>query len=129
MHDERLNTALFDFITPHRPNDEHTFTSISMSLNMHHELAIRYRDAGKRLLKIFRFNQQTSSAHLSVTLQSLLQYHSDPADTFYLAECCCQSEQCLKQARLLSLQLELLPRFEHCWHAFIIDDAYNEHTL
>ncbi|CAF1522852.1 unnamed protein product, partial [Adineta steineri] len=24
---------------------------------------------------------------------------------------------------------EVLPRLEHCWHAFIIADAYNEHTL
>ncbi|CAF4152577.1 unnamed protein product [Adineta steineri] len=149
MHDERLNTALFDYIKRHHPNDEHTFTSISMNLNMHHELAIMYRDAGEKLLKTFQYNQQTSSADLSVTLQSLLQYYSDAADTFYLAGCCRQSEQCLKQARLISLQLELmqkqpitiilnlnskqihelLPRFEHCWHAFIIADAYNEHTL
>ncbi|CAF1243376.1 unnamed protein product [Adineta steineri] len=24
---------------------------------------------------------------------------------------------------------KLLPRFEHCWHAFIIANTYNEHTL
>ncbi|CAF4096043.1 unnamed protein product [Adineta steineri] len=24
---------------------------------------------------------------------------------------------------------ELLSRFKHCWHAFIIADAYNEHAL
>jgi hypothetical protein len=148
-NDERLNTALFDYIKRHHPNDEHTFTSISMNLNMHHELAIMYRDAGEKLLKTFQFNQQSSSADMSVTLQSLLQYYSDAADTFYLAGCCRQSEQCLKQARLISLQLEfipkqpiliilnlnskqirdLLPRFERCWYAFIIADAYDEHTL
>jgi hypothetical protein len=120
-----------------------------MNLNMHHELAIMYRDAGEKLLKTFQFNQQASSADMSVTLQSLLQYYSDAADTFYLAGCCRQSEQCLKQARLISLQLEfipkqpiliilnlsskqigdLLPRFERCWYAFIIADAYDEHKL
>lgn len=150
MNDERLNASLFDYIKRHHPNDEHTFTSISMNLSMHHELAIMYRDAGEKLLKTFQFNNQTvSSADISITLQSLLQYYSDAADTFYLAGCCRQSEQCLKQARLISLQLEfmqkqqiliilnlnskqicdLLPRFERCWHAFIIADAYNEHTL
>jgi hypothetical protein len=147
-NDERLNTALFDYIKRHHPNDEHTFTSISMNLNMHHELAIMYRDAGEKLLKTFQFNQQSSSADMSVTLQSLLQYYSDAADTFYLAGCCRQSEQCLKQTRLISLQLDflqrqpmliilnlnskqirdLLPRFERCWYAFIIADAYNEHS-
>ena len=149
MNDERLNTALFDYIKRHHPNDEHTFTSISMNLNMHHELAMMYRDAGEKLLKTSQFNQQSSAADMSVTLQSLLQYYSDAADTFYLAGCCRQSEQCLKQARLISLQLELLqrqpiliilnlsskqirdllPRFERCWYAFIIADAYNEHSL
>ncbi|CAF0953061.1 unnamed protein product [Adineta steineri] len=84
-------------------HDEHTFTSILMNLNMHHELAIMYRDAGEKLLKTFQFNQQTSSADLSVTLQSLSQYYLDAADTFYLAVCCRQSEQCLKQTRLISL--------------------------
>ncbi|UJR28319.1 hypothetical protein I4U23_009562 [Adineta vaga] len=149
QHDERLNTALFDYIKRHHPNDEHTFTSISINLNMHHELAIMYRDAGEKLLKTFQFNPQSSSADMSVTLQSLLQYYSDAADTFYLAGCCRQSEKCLKQARLISLQLEymqlqpplillnlnakqirdLLPRLERCWHAFILADAYHEHTL
>jgi hypothetical protein len=149
INDERLNTALFDYIKRHRPNDEHTFTSISMNLNMHHELAMMYRDAGEKLLKTSQFNQQSSSADMSVTLQSLLQYYSDAADTFYLAGCCRQSEQCLKQARLISLQLDflqkqslliilnlnskqiydLLPRFERCWYAFIIADAYNEHSI
>jgi hypothetical protein len=120
-----------------------------MNLNMHHELAMMYRDAGEKLLKTSQFNQQTSSTDMSVTLQSLLQYYSDAADTFYLAGCCRQSEQCLKQARLISLQLdflqkqsiviilnlnskqirELLPRFERCWNAFIIADAYNEHSI
>jgi hypothetical protein len=149
INDERLNTALFDYIKRHHPNDEHTFTSISMNLNMHHELAMMYRDAGEKLLKTFQFNQQSSSADMSVTLQSLLQYYSDAADTFCLAGCCRQSEQCLKQARLISLQLEfmqkqpisiilnlnskqirdLLPRFERCWHAFIVADGYNEHSI
>jgi hypothetical protein len=49
MHDERLNTALLNYIKRHHPNDEHTFTSISMNLNRHHELAIMYRDAGEKL--------------------------------------------------------------------------------
>ncbi|CAF0851585.1 unnamed protein product [Adineta ricciae] len=149
QNDERLNTALFDYIKRHHPNDEHTFTSISMNLNMHHELAIMYRDAGEKLLKTFQVNPQSSSADMSVTLQSLLQYYSDAADTFYLAGCCRQSDKCLKQARLISLQLDymqsqpplivlnlssrqirdLLPRLERCWHAFIIADAYHEHTL
>jgi hypothetical protein len=119
-----------------------------MNLNMHHELAMMHRDAGEKLLKTFYVNPQSSSADLSVTLQSLLQYYSDAADTFYLAGCCRQSEQCLKQTRLISLQLDflqrqpmliilnlnskqirdLLPRFERCWYAFIIADAYNEHS-
>jgi hypothetical protein len=149
INDELLNTALFDYIKRHHPNDEHTFTSISMNLNMHHELAMMYRDAGEKLLKNSQFNQQSSSADMSVTLQSLLQYYSDAADTFYLAGCCRQSEQCLKQARLISLQLDfmqrqpiiiilnlnskqirdLIPRFERCWYAFIIVDAYNEHSI
>ncbi|CAF4428259.1 unnamed protein product [Rotaria sp. Silwood2] len=148
-NDERLNTSLFDYIKRHHPNDEHTFTSISMNLNMHHELAVMYRDAGEKLLKTLQFNQPYSTAEMSITLQSLLQYYSDAADTFYLADCCRQSEQCLKQARLISLQLEfmqkqqgyiilnlnskqirdLLPSFERCWHAFVIADAYNEHSL
>lgn len=148
-NDERLNTALFDYIKRHHPNDEHTFTSISMNLNMHHELAMMYRDAGEKLLKTSQFSQQSSSTDMSITLQSLLQYYSDGADTFYLAGCCRQSEQCLKQARLISLQLdflqkppiliilnlnpkqicELLPRFERCWYAFIIADAYSEHSM
>ncbi|CAF0865302.1 unnamed protein product [Rotaria sordida] len=148
-NDERLNTALFDYIKRYHPNDEHTFTSISMNLNMHHELAVMYRDAGEKLLKTLQFNQPYSSAEMSITLQSLLQYYSDAADTFYLADCCRQSEQCLKQARLISLQIEfmqkqqglvilnlnskqirdLLPNFERCWHAFILADAYNEHSL
>ena len=148
-NDECLNTALFDYIKRHHPNDEHTFTSISMNLNMHHELAVMYRDAGEKLLKTFQANQSASSADMSVTLQSLLQYYSDAADTFYLAGCCRQSEQCLKQARLVSLQLEflqkppilivlnlstkqirdLLPRFERCWYAFVIADAYDEHSI
>jgi hypothetical protein len=147
--DECLNTALFDYIKRYHPNDEHTFTSISMYLNMHQELAMMYRDAGDKLLKTFQINQNSSSADLSVTLQSLLQYYSDAADTFYLAGCCRQSEQCLKRARLVSLQLEflwkqpdltilnanskqirdLLPSLERCWHAFIIADAYDEHSL
>ncbi|CAF4438416.1 unnamed protein product [Rotaria magnacalcarata] len=149
MNDERLNTALFDYIKRHHPNDEHTFTSISMNLHMHHELAMMYRDAGEKLLKTLPSNQPYSSAEMSITLQSLLQYYSDAADTFYLADCCRQSEQCLKQARLISLQLEflqkqqgitllnlnskqirdILPTIERCWHAFIVADAYNEHSL
>lgn len=148
-NDERLNTALFDYIKRYHPNDEHTFTSISMNLNMHHELAMMYRDAGEKLLKTSQFNQQIPATDMSITLQSLLQYYSDAADTFFLAGCCHQSEQCLRQARLISLQLdflqkppiiiilnltskqirELLPRFERCWYAFIIADAYNEHSL
>ena len=148
-NDECLNTALFDYIKRHHPNDEHTFTSISMNLNMHHELAVMYRDAAEKLLKTLQLNQQISTADMSVTLQSLLQYYSDAADTFYLAGCCRQSDLCMKQARLVSLQLEfmqkqtiviilnlnikqirdLLPRFERCWHAFIVADAYNEHSV
>lgn len=150
--DQSLNIALFDYIKRHHPNDAHTFTSISMNLAMHHELAMMYRDAGEKLLKTFQYNQQmpsSSPAEMSVTIQSLFQYYSDAADTFYLAGCCRQSEQCLKQARLISLQLEfmqkqplliilnvntkqirdLLPRLERCWHAFIVADAYNEHSL
>ena len=100
-YDERLNTALFDYIKRHHPKDEHTFTSISMNLNMNHELAMIYVDAREKLMKTLQFNQQLSSTELSVTLQSLLQYYSDAADTFYLADCCRQSEQCLKQAQLI----------------------------
>ena len=149
INDERLNTALFDYIKRYHPNDKPAFTSISMNLNMHHELAIMHRDAGQNLLESTQFHSQIPPGDMSVTLQSLFQYYTDAADTFYLAGCCRQSEQCLKQARLCSLQLEflqkspiliilkitsaqlrdLLPRFERCWHAFIIADAYNEHSL
>lgn len=149
VKDERLNTALFDYVKRHHPNDEHTFTSISMNLNMHHELAMMHRDAGEKLLKTLQYSQIYSSPDVSITLQSLLQYYSDAADTFYLAKCFRQSEQCLKQARLLSLQLELLqrqqglvvlnlnakqisellPSLDRCWHAFIIADAYGQHSL
>lgn len=149
INDERLNTALFDYIKRYHPNDKPAFTSISMNLNMHHELAIMHQDAGKNLLESTQFHPQLPVGDMSVTLQSLFQYYSDAADTFYLAGCCRQSEQCLKQARLFSLQLDflqkspiviilklnsaqlrdLLPRLERCWHAFIIADAYNEHSL
>ena len=148
-NDECLNTALFDYIKRHHPNDEHTFTSISMNLDMHHELAVMHRDAGDKLMKTFQSNQVASSADNSVILQSLLEYYSDAADTFYMAGCCRQSELCLKQARFVSLQSEFLqknptmfilnltskqihemvPSFERCWYAFIVADAYDEHSV
>mgnify|MGYP001029231326 FL=1 len=149
INDERLNAALFDYIKRYHPTDEHTFTSISMNLNMHHELAMMYRDAGEKLLKTSQFTAQSSTVDMSVSLQSLLQYYSDAADTYFLAGCCRQSEQCLRQARIISLQLEflrqqpilillnlnskqvrdLLPKFDRCWDAFIVADAYGEHTM
>ena len=150
QNDESLSNALFDYIKRHQPNEEQTFTSIAMELKMHQELAVMHRDAAEKLLKTFHINQSPSTlSEMSVTLQSLLHYYSAAADTFYLAGCCRQSEQCLRQARLISLQLEflpeqplpiilnlntkqvheLLPRFNRCWHTFIIADAYNEHAV
>lgn len=149
INDERMNTALIDYIKRYHPNDKLAFTSISMNLNMHHELAMMHQDAGKNLLESSQFHPQLPPGDMSVTLQSLFQYYSDAADTFYLAGCCRQSELCLKQARLCSLQIDflqkspiviilklnaaqlrdLLPRLERCWHAFIIADAYNEHSF
>lgn len=148
-NDEYLNAALFDYIKRHHPNNEHAFTSVSMNLNMHQEVAVMHRDAGDKLMKSLENQQSMLSSESSVTLQSLVRYYSDAADTFYLAGCCLQSEKCLKKARLVSLQLEflqrnspmivlnlkpkniheLLPKFESCWYAFIVADAYDEYSV
>lgn len=149
-NDANLNTALIDYVKRYHPDAEDTLALISMHLNMHHKLARMHRDTGEKLLKTFQENQSTSPiTDMSVTLQSLCRYYSDAADAFYLAGSCRQSEHCLKQARLVSLQLELLrqqpieiilnldtkqihdflPRCNNCWHAFIIADAYNEHSV
>ncbi|CAF0788900.1 unnamed protein product [Didymodactylos carnosus] len=142
----RLSTSIFDYLKRYHPNDEHLFTLVSMNFTMYQDIACMYQDAAKKLLKTLNNPTMQATAETLTTLQSLIQYYSDASSVFYLAGCYQNCDNCVKQARLCSLQIELLskeifimnlnPRslkeflikHDRFWHSYIVSQAYNEQS-
>ncbi|XP_077989349.1 spatacsin-like [Glandiceps talaboti] len=143
---DKLKVALLDYLKRHHPADKETFTMVALKFSMHREIAESLEHEAKTYLQHIQnqYRNIESSPELQSTLQNTLQFYTEAAQSYVKVGCRRHAEQCVKQARLLALQIHLLssrtkvinlsqrevnifiakhPRFPE---ALIVSDAYGK---
>ncbi|XP_070541627.1 spatacsin-like [Ptychodera flava] len=148
IKDDKLKVALLDYLKRCCPEDKDTFTMVALKFSMHREIAELLEVEAKKFLQHIQHNYKNldSSPDLQNSLQSVLQFYADAAESYVKVGCLRHAEKCVKKVRLLALQMHLLstrtkvinlsqrdvnvfiakhPRFPE---ALMVSEAYGKHT-
>ncbi|XP_033634267.1 spatacsin-like [Asterias rubens] len=111
--DTKLKVALLDYLKRCDPPDTEAYNFVAVKFEMNREIAeLLMRDAQEQLQS---FNKKAMGANIELqnSLQNVLQDFTKAAQSYAKDNCLRHAEQCVKQARLVALQLHLLPTKQH----------------
>ncbi len=111
--DTKLKVALLDYLKRCDPPDTEAYNFVAVKFEMNREIAeLLERDAQEQLQT---FNKKAMGANIELqnSLQVVLQDFTKAAQSYAKENCLRHAEQCVKQARLVALQLHLLPTRQH----------------
>ncbi|XP_038076708.1 spatacsin-like [Patiria miniata] len=144
--DDNLKVALLDYLKRCDPPDTEAYNFVAVKFEMNREIAeLLERDAHEQLKGM---SKKTMDANIELqnSLQVILQDFTKAAQSYAKDNCLRHAEQCIKQARLVALQLHLLPtktqvmnldskalgtfmmKHQRFHEALIVSDAYGSHT-
>jgi len=140
--DNKLRLSVLDYLKRYHPNDHETYTMVTLNFTMFREIAKMLEEAAIQQLKILENKTIENTSEILTDLQSILQYFSDAAQSYIKEDCVRQSENCIRKARLIALQIHFLSSnrvivnlnanavtkfiISHSkfWEAYIVSEAY-----
>ncbi|XP_022104683.1 spatacsin-like isoform X2 [Acanthaster planci] len=144
--DDNLKVALLDYLKRCDPPDTEAYNFVAVKLEMNREIAELLEKDAHEQLKAVSKKTMDANIELQNSLQVILQDFTKAAQSFAKDNCLRHAEQCVKQARLVALQLHLLPtkaqvinldskalaafmtKHQRFHEALIVADAYGSHT-
>jgi len=139
-----LKMALLDYLKRCYPADTETFTMVALHFSMYREIAEMLENSAKQQISNFEMSSENPIRQRE-TLENILQFMADAAESYAKAECFQHAIFCSRQAELVALQIFLQPssitllnlnpsqvsdfiaNHSNVSEAFIVAEAYNQH--
>ncbi|XP_064608291.1 spatacsin-like [Liolophura sinensis] len=144
--EDRLKVAMLDYLKRFHSTDSDSFTMVALNFTMYREIAQMLEECAYRQLAKLKTQPLENSSDTKTSLEKVVQYLSDAADSYIKDNCMRHAQSCVKQARLVALQSHLLSSGVHLINlspteasmfirhharfteAYIVSDAYNRRT-
>ncbi|KAI0210189.1 Spatacsin [Lamellibrachia satsuma] len=144
--EDKLKVAILDYLKRSHPADTDTLTMVSLHYMLYRQIAQALEERAQGLLSTFSTKTLVNTPDVTSKLHKALQYLSDAAETYTKEQCLRHAEHCVKQARLVALQVHLLPTRAQVLHlspegvkafvtthhkfyeAYIVCCAYSDHN-
>ncbi|XP_072050240.1 spatacsin-like [Amphiura filiformis] len=144
--DDKLKVALLDYLKRCDPPDTETYSAVAVKFEMNREIGELVEKTAKENLKSLTKRAMDTNIELQNSLQAVLQDFTKAAEHYAKDNCLRHAERCIKQARLVALQLHLLPmrkkvvnldtnavaefvtQHPKFYEAFIVSNAYRYQT-
>ncbi|CAG5132007.1 unnamed protein product, partial [Candidula unifasciata] len=107
--EDKLKVAILDYLKRYQPDDNEAYTMVALKFTMYRDIAGMLETCGYRSLKHLKDKSLDNSKGTQDLLKKCLQYFRDAAESYVKDNSVRKAQHCVKQARLLSLQLQLLP--------------------
>lgn len=109
--DYKLKVALLDHLKKCFPGDRDTYTMVALHFTMFREIAEMLEDAAYTELERYasRLQELEANADAQNHLQDIAQYFIDAAQSYSKEECLRRAATCWQMARVVALQIQLLP--------------------
>ncbi|XP_064618908.1 spatacsin-like isoform X2 [Lineus longissimus] len=106
--ENKLKLAVLDYLKRFHPTDNDTYTMVSLHFTMYREIAQMLEENAVKLLDSLKNKPLDSSSDTQSKLKDIQQYFCDAAESYIKQECLRHAQHCIRQARLVSLQLHLI---------------------
>ncbi|KAK7011656.1 spatacsin [Biomphalaria glabrata] len=144
--EDKLKVAILDYLKRYQPDDSDAYTMVALKFTMYRDIAAMLEACGHRSLNQFKGKLLENSKETQELLKKCLQYFQDAAESYVKDSSIRKAQHCVKLARLLSLQMQLLPSGmqvvelskEQVAHfvnthtrfieAMVVSDAYDKHV-
>ncbi|ESP01289.1 hypothetical protein LOTGIDRAFT_157467 [Lottia gigantea] len=107
--EDKLKIAILDYLTRFHPSDNDTYTMVALNFMMYREIAQMLEEKGKDCLKSLKSKTIENTKEIQDILKESAQYFADAAERYVKDSCVRHAQQCIRQARLVALQIQLLP--------------------
>ncbi|XP_050400907.1 spatacsin [Patella vulgata] len=107
--EDKLKIAILDYLTRFHPADNDSYTMVALNFMMYREIANMLEERGKRCLKSLQQKPLENNKETQDALRESAQYFADAAERYVKENCVRHAHQCIRQARLVALQIQLLP--------------------
>ncbi|EDO45609.1 predicted protein, partial [Nematostella vectensis] len=142
----KLKVALLEYLKRCHPDDAEKYTMVAMHFNMFREIAETWEKSAQTQLYELRNQQIVLKPELQAKLNSTMRFFCYAADYYSKEGCSRHSQKCLNHARLVQLQVHLLPsgvrvinlegdeaalkkflkQHTHFFEALLVADAYDK---
>ncbi|XP_062566288.1 spatacsin-like [Saccostrea cucullata] len=106
--EKSLKMAIIDYLKRYHPHDNETFDMVVHYFMMHREIGHLLETRAQQILEAFREIPVDSCQETQTNLQSAVQFYMDAAESYCKEGCMRHAQNCMKQARLVALQLHYL---------------------
>ncbi|XP_067933380.1 spatacsin-like [Watersipora subatra] len=142
--DNKLKLAVLDYLRRFCPGDNEIYRVVSSHFAMYREIADLLEEAGLRKLAGVTSISPKAHDQLSSTLSDILKNLTDAAEIYVEGKCLEHAQSCVRQARLVYLQISLLSsgqqvvnlepqqvksfieQHDKFSHAFTVSEAYRK---
>ncbi|GFR88798.1 spatacsin [Elysia marginata] len=107
--EDKLKIAILDYLKRYQPDDGEAYTMVALKFSMYRDIASMLETCGHRTLKHLKDKSLDQSKETQDSLKKCLQYFQDAAESYVKDNSVRKAQHCVKLARLVSLQLQLLP--------------------
>ncbi|XP_061172498.1 spatacsin-like [Saccostrea echinata] len=106
--EKSLKMAIIDYLKRYHPHDNESFDMVVHYFMMHREIGHLLETRAQQILEAFREIPIDSCQETQTNLQSVVQFYMDAAESYCKEGCMRHAQNCMKQARLVALQLHYL---------------------
>ncbi|XP_005101143.2 spatacsin [Aplysia californica] len=106
--EDKLKVAILDYLKRYQPDDNEAYTMVALKFSMFRDIANMLEACGHRSMKHLKEKSLDNSKECQDLLKKCLQYFQDAAESYVKDNSVRKAQRCIKLARLLSLQLQLL---------------------
>ncbi|CAL1526128.1 unnamed protein product [Lymnaea stagnalis] len=106
--EDKLKVAILDYLKRYQPDDNESYTMVALKFTMYRDIAGMLEACGHKSMKLFKDKPLENSKETQELLKKCLQYFQDAAESYVKDNSVRKAQHCVKLARLLSLQLQLL---------------------
>ncbi|XP_060065527.1 spatacsin-like [Ylistrum balloti] len=103
-----LKIALLDYLKRYHPADIDTYDMVAHNFLMHREIAQMLESRACRGLSRYKDKLLENTTEIKADLQNIVQDFTEAAESYYKESCLRHAQTCLRQARLVALQLQHL---------------------
>ncbi|RUS71847.1 hypothetical protein EGW08_020394 [Elysia chlorotica] len=107
--EDKLKIAILDYLKRYQPDDSEAYTMVALKFSMYRDIASMLEACGHRAMKHLKDKSLDQSKDTQDSLKKCLQYFQDAAESYVKDNSVRKAQHCVKLARLVSLQLQLLP--------------------